>query len=110
MLEGNIKETHFNYKNTQSCSGEGPLEVVRESVYQRGSVSYIDDDIALHVLEPIGGKRGITLHLYSKPITNCNIYCPKTGTVTKRQTGFYTVNKKIQPQVPSACPVSQKGQ
>jgi len=108
VLEGNIKETHFKYKNTQSCEGEGPLEITQDSTYQKGSVSYIHDDIALHVLEPVGGKRGITLHLYSKPITWCNIYNPIDGKITRRVPGFYTIGKKIQPEESQGtCAVGQ---
>jgi len=99
-LQGTIQETHFLFQNTQSVFGEGPLVENGTQVFNAGEVSYISDDIALHVLQPINNQSGITLHLYSKPIPECNIYCRQYGTITKRKMGFYTINKKLQPQVP----------
>jgi len=98
ILEGNIQETHFHFAETHSAFGEGPLEEVDSAIYKQGNVSFISDDIALHVLKPIGGSSGITLHLYSKPIPECNIYCPTTGTITKRKMGFFSINKELQEQ------------
>jgi len=103
VMEGTIQETHYCYKNTLCCSGSGPLKKTKEHTFDAGNVSYINDDIALHVLRPIGEKRGITLHLYSRPIAQCNIYCPDTGKVTPRKLGFYSINKKIQPPDQQQC-------
>eukprot|EP01117_Protostelium_nocturnum_P015675 TRINITY_DN6097_c0_g1_i1.p1 TRINITY_DN6097_c0_g1~~TRINITY_DN6097_c0_g1_i1.p1 ORF type:complete len:220 (-),score=42.79 TRINITY_DN6097_c0_g1_i1:267-926(-) len=103
VLEGTISETHYHFSATHSAFGEGPLEVVDEHSVSAGDVSYINDDIALHVLKPANQERVATLHCYSKPIAECNLYCPATGTITKRQLGFYTVNKKVQPQNYQCC-------
>lgn len=102
-LKGTIQETHFLFQNTRAVTGEGPLEENGTQVLNTGEVSYISDDIALHVIQPIGGNPGITLHLYSKPIPECNIYCRQYGTITKRKCGFYTINKQLQPQTSSTC-------
>jgi len=101
VLEGTIQETHFCFENTHKTFGEGPLIVSDEHLCHQGEVGFITDDIALHVLQPMNGKRGVTLHLYSKPIAECNLYCPQSGTITKRKLGFYTINRKIQPQLPT---------
>jgi len=111
VLEGTIRETQFLFKNTQSTTGSGPLDESGSCEVSSGEVGFISDDIALHVLQPIDGKRGITMHLYSKPICECNIYCSKTGTITKRKTGFFTVNKQIQeqtctPSVATSCAIA----
>jgi len=103
VLEGNIRETHFHYKNTRCCHGSGPLETAKKSVYSTGHVSYISDDIALHVLEPVDGKRAATMHLYSKPIAECNIYCKESGEITKRRLGYYTIGKKLNPAYSNPC-------
>ena len=99
VLQGTIEETHFQFKNTHSAVGSGPLEIVSKGIHHSGEVSYIHDDIALHVLRPINGEAGVTLHLYSKPIAQCNIYDPETGQITRRKCGFYTVNKVLQENV-----------
>ncbi|PRP86095.1 cysteine dioxygenase [Planoprotostelium fungivorum] len=96
VLEGVVEETHFHFSSTHSPFGEGPLEAVDVHQVSAGDVSYITDDIALHVLKPANDKRVATLHCYSKPIAECNIYCPCHGTITKRKLGFYTVNKRLQ--------------
>jgi len=97
ILEGTIQETQFIYQNTHQTTGSGPLEVESVCSASQGQVCYITDDIALHVLQPINNQRGVTLHLYSKPIAECNIYCSSTGEITKRRMGYYTINKTIQP-------------
>jgi cysteine dioxygenase len=99
VLEGTIEETHYLFKETGTAFGTGPLEISSVTRETKGEVSHINDDIALHVLKPCEGKRAATLHLYSKPIPECQIYCPSTGTITKRKTGYYTINKQIQPAV-----------
>lgn len=103
ILDGNIQETHFHFQRTHSAFGEGPLEETSKQVFNQGQVSFISDDIALHVLQPINGSHGVTLHLYSKPIPECNIYCKETGTITKRKMGFYSIGKELQPQDPNLC-------
>jgi len=106
VLEGSIIETHFQFRNTHATAGYGPLEVVQEHIVQTGNVSYISDDIALHILKPSGGLRAATLHLYSKPIEECNIYCPITGEITKRRLGYYSINKKINEAFAESCCMS----
>jgi len=108
VLEGNIQETHFHFADTHSAYGKGPLEEVETAVYNAGNVSYISDDIALHVLKPVNGQCGVTLHLYSKPIAECNIYCPKTGEITKRKLGFYSIGKELEPLSAVAAKTSAK--
>jgi len=103
VLEGTVKETQFLFQNTHSTTGSGPLEECSNLQVKAGEVGFISDDIALHVLQPMDGKRGITMHLYSKPICECNIYCSKTGTITKRKTGFFTINKQLQEQTCAPC-------
>jgi cysteine dioxygenase len=96
VLQGTIEETHFQFKNTKSSTGSGPLEVVGKFEHHTGQVGFIHDDIALHVLRPLNNEAGVTLHLYSKPIPQCSIYDPETGQITRRKMGFYTINKQIQ--------------
>jgi len=102
ILEGNIREQHYHFENTHSAFGEGPLEVIEDTVHEQGSVSFITDDIALHVLQPFNDTKGITLHVYSKPISECNLYCPITGKITHRKLGFYSIAGELQP---NPCPV-----
>lgn len=58
------------------------------------SLGYITDDIALHVIRPLTDT-AVSLHLYSYPIAECNIYDCGTGVVTRRRLGFYTEFGKV---------------
>jgi len=104
VLDGTIEETHFLFKNTMKTTGEGCLVEGHKHSFPAKTVSYISDDIALHVLRPINNQQGITLHLYSKPIAECNIYDCSSGKITQRKMGYYTVNKKIQDSTCSVRP------
>lgn len=95
VLEGTIEEIYYRFQDTKKSVGSGPLEVSHRHLIHSGEVGYISDDIALHLLQPTNGQPAATLHLYAKPICECNIYCPETGQITKRKVGYYTVNKKI---------------
>jgi len=108
MLDGQLEETYFKFKNTGCTRGSGPLEQTESRALDPGSVGYITDDIALHVIRPLT-KTAVSLHLYSYPIPECSIYCPATGTVTRRRMGFFTEFKKPVPQdgAPGCCPPAQ---
>jgi len=105
VLDGQIEETYFKFKNTGSTKGVGPLEETDSRPLETGTVGYITDDIALHVIRPLT-KSAVSLHLYSLPIQECNLYCPSTGTITRRRLGFYTEYNKYVPQdnSPGCCP------
>jgi len=96
VLDGALEETYFVFSNTNTARGTGPLRQFESNHLATKTVGYITDDIALHVIKPCGGK-AVSLHLYSLPIPECNVYCPRTGTITRRKTGFYSQYKKILP-------------
>lgn len=84
-MEGDMAETYFHEDQETNEVTEGSTQI-----YSKGEVGYICDDTALHKVFPVGGK-GCTMHIYSKPIPICNIYCPLTGKITRRKLGFYTI-------------------
>lgn len=89
VLEGEIEETLF----TPSIeSGEGPLIEGKSRVYTRGRVGFINDDVALHRVRPVPGQRGISLHLYSKPIDECLVYDEATGRVVASRLVYHSVD------------------
>ena len=86
VLKGEVEEVHFD------PPGDGIPPKQRQSrVYQRGQVAFIRDEIALHLVRPAGDGPAASLHLYSKPIESCQLYCPETGKVEDRDMCFYTV-------------------
>lgn len=82
VLEGEMQEVYYNFE-------EGVLTEGSKQLYHSTEVAHITDEKALHKVCPVQGQ-GCTLHLYSKPIPLCNIYCPQTGQVTKRKLGFFS--------------------
>ena len=60
-------------------------------IHLPGRVGFINDDIALHRVRPVAGKRGISLHLYSKPIDECNVYDEATGLVVRSRLVYHSV-------------------
>eukprot|EP01111_Echinosteliopsis_oligospora_P018238 TRINITY_DN823_c0_g1_i1.p1 TRINITY_DN823_c0_g1~~TRINITY_DN823_c0_g1_i1.p1 ORF type:complete len:227 (+),score=47.40 TRINITY_DN823_c0_g1_i1:243-923(+) len=93
VAEGNLEETQFIFKDTKTIYGSGELEKTETTALLQGTVGYITDEIGLHIIRPTT-KNAISIHLYSYPIAECNIYCPSTGTVTRRKMGFFTEFKR----------------
>lgn len=83
VLEGEMQEVYYHFDE------EGKLQQGSVQRYHPTEVAYITDEKALHKVCPVQGQ-GVTLHLYSKPIPCCNLYCPQTGKVTQRKLGFYS--------------------
>ena len=89
VMEGEIEETLF----TPSVEvGEGPLVQGKSRVYTRGRVGFINDDVALHRVRPVPGMRGISLHLYSKPIDECQVYDETTGRIVMSRLVYHSVD------------------
>eukprot|EP01126_Amoeba_proteus_P035563 TRINITY_DN3590_c0_g1_i10.p1 TRINITY_DN3590_c0_g1~~TRINITY_DN3590_c0_g1_i10.p1 ORF type:complete len:205 (+),score=19.16 TRINITY_DN3590_c0_g1_i10:119-733(+) len=86
VLDGTVEEVPY-------LDTEMGLVSQQPSTYTAGAASWISDSLWLHKVRPVNG-RAITLHVYSKPIPSCNIYCPITGMVQRRKSGFYTVRGK----------------
>ena len=82
VLEGEMQEVYYSIE-------EGKLVEGSKQLYHPTEVAHITDEKALHKVCPVQGS-GCTLHLYSKPIPLCNLYCPETGLVTQRKLGFYS--------------------
>jgi cysteine dioxygenase len=90
VLDGGMRESQFQ------VSGNGPLRVGRTSVFERGQVAYIQDEIALHEIAPAGTGAGVTLHLYSRPIRECRIFDRQTGQVSVRGLAYHPVEGVLQ--------------
>ena len=85
VLEGDLEEVHYR----QAAPGEPLVEGKRTSI-GRGGVAYIQDEIALHLIRPTGG-RGISLHLYAKAIDACKVFDPSNGDASDIEVGYYSV-------------------
>lgn len=88
VLDGSMRERHFRQA---SPAGSGLVPGL-ERVFEVGSVAYISDEIALHDIGPAGGEDGVTLHLYARPIGECNIFDFESGEVTLRGLVYHSVD------------------
>lgn len=90
VLDGKIEELHYEFP-TGTCT----LEPTRSKTYEQGSVAFIRDEIALHLVRPVGGVPAASLHLYSTPIPSCQVYCPETGKVADRVMSFHSIKGSL---------------
>ncbi len=68
FAEGTFKE------NIYSQEENGELKIIKTTNTKPGDVAYMIDFMGFHNLENTSNKRAMSLHLYAKPIKNCNVY------------------------------------
>jgi len=95
VLDGIMEETYYHIMETKEDPFECPI-LQKGTTYHRepADVGYIDNDVALHRVRPYQGN-GISLHLYSPPITECTIYCQELNRITRSRATYYSVNKQV---------------
>ena len=77
VIDGTVEEALYN---VQMLDEESFIaELIRADQFLKGSVSHVNDQIAYHSIRNINRGRSVTLHLYSLPINQCNIYDTKSG-------------------------------
>lgn len=87
VLEGEVVETLFEMPLDRA-----PLAQKGEPRgLTRGGVAFITDEIALHEIASGGGRAAVSLHLYSRPYSTCQVYDRETGRVDLRQLGYTSV-------------------
>lgn len=88
ILDGRMEETLFSFPHGRTA---GPLTARKSRIYEPGQVAFINDDIALHRVRPVAGSRGISLHLYAKPIDVCMVYEESSGRVVESRLVYHSV-------------------
>lgn len=68
VVQGNFEETI--YQTNES----GELNKVRSTLSKAGDISYMKDFMGFHRLHNLDDSRSMSLHLYAKPIRNCQLY------------------------------------
>ena len=97
VLDGVVRETLFKLPVGDSDSAL-PLEAGASRECAPGQVAFITDEIALHEIASAGGKPAVSLHLYSRPFSSCQVYDRDTGRVAVRQLGYYSIHgERAQP-------------
>jgi len=98
VLEGQIEETLFRIPTGDSKA----LIPSPSKLFAKGSVAFITDDIALHRIAPAKGKPAVSLHVYSRPIGQCQVYDPASGEIALRPLAYHSIRGVRQPAVARA--------
>ena len=95
VLEGQLEEIHYGEPENGASKRLVPLEKGRAKSFAEGGVAFIEDSIAYHLIQPAGGVRAVSLHLYAKPIDTCKIFCPDTGLAENIALGYHSVRGEL---------------
>lgn len=98
VLEGEIEEVQYSVPRP---AHSGPLVPNSTRSYLPGKVTFINDDIALHLIRPMHGRRGASLHLYSRPIETCTLYDEHTGALVARRMAYDSIRGQRVPECSS---------
>ncbi len=85
FIDGNFKETIF----TQNS--EGNLLPSKVAKVAAGEVTYMIDFMGYHKLENMDDTRSMSLHLYAKPIRNCNVYDEEMNRIVNKKLEYTTI-------------------
>ncbi|MEL6122212.1 MAG: cysteine dioxygenase family protein [Bacteroidota bacterium] len=83
-IDGSLDEIRYS-----TCVGKEPQEVARLPI-TGNRISYMKDEIGMHVLSNPHSVRAITLHLYMNPIRTCEIYDPNTNSTRTKLMSYDT--------------------
>jgi len=84
-IEGEFKETIYK----EDANGE--LIAVKTQYLETGNCTYMIDLMGFHSLENISNKRSMSLHLYAKPIRNCQVFNVETHKFVSKELVYDTV-------------------
>lgn len=85
IVKGEFKETIYKV-----CD-EGNLQTIKSTVAKTGDVTYMIDFMGCHRLENLSNKRSMSLHIYAKPIRNCNAFDESLGEFVRKDLVYNTV-------------------
>ncbi len=85
VIEGEFRETI--YKESEL----GELSEVRSAISKTNEITYMIDFMGFHRLENLSEKRSMSLHLYAKPIRNCNVFIESTKKFVNKELAYNTV-------------------
>jgi len=85
FVEGEFKE------NVYAKGEKGKLNIVETTYAKPGDVAYMIDFMGYHNLKNQSNKRSMSLHLYAKPIKNCNVYDSKNNEFVRKELSYDNV-------------------
>ncbi len=85
IIEGEFRETIYQKDET------GTLASVTSTISKVNDISYMIDFMGYHCLENLSEKRSMSLHLYAKPISNCNVFDEKSNKIINKELSYDTI-------------------
>ena len=86
VIDGEFKETV--YKSNEVSE----VNILKTNLFKVGDISYMIDFMGCHQLKNLSSHRALSLHLYAKPIRNCNIYDEKSKEFVQKKMSYHTVS------------------
>jgi cysteine dioxygenase len=87
VLEGEFKESIYKLEPN------GKLVNVKSVISKKGDITYMIDFMGFHRLENLSNKRSISLHLYAKPIHDCQIFDEDSKKFVSKKMVYDTVSE-----------------
>ena len=87
VIQGEFKETIYRFDSP------GKIQTLRSTVSKKGDLSYMIDFMGFHRLENISETRSMSLHLYAKPIRNCNLFDEDSGKLVYKELVYNTCHE-----------------
>lgn len=78
FIKGSFFETIFKILPEQA------IEIINEVQPEEGQTTYMIDFFGFHRLKNNGDVRGMSLHLYAKPVSVCQVYDEETKQILTR--------------------------
>ncbi len=85
IIQGEFRETIYKVDEA------GHLGIVKSAIAKTGDVTYMVDFMGCHRLENLSEKRSMSLHLYAKPIRNCNVFDEDLGGFVRKDLVYNTI-------------------
>lgn len=95
VLKGTLRESRFHLPEGYDSKSPTPPNLVKDTLYHTGEVTYMSDDLGLHRISNPGEDIAVSLHLYTPPNAarcGCNVFCERTGKKSHvEQNNYYSV-------------------
>lgn len=89
VIQGEFKETIYKVDEGEE------VNVIKTSVSRTNEITYMIDFMGFHCLENLSSSRSMSLHLYAKPILNCNLVDEKSGEFIRKELVYSTVSEMV---------------
>jgi len=90
ILAGNARETRYWWPK-DLCAEDGSLLEMSRRKLESGQTAYMSDELGLHRVENESHTEKLcSLHLYSPPFADCNIFDQRTSKKTPIKMTFYS--------------------